>query len=1112
MQLAVIVATKNRRNLLKNRSLLSIQNQTITPDFLLVSDDSDAPKIKKNQAVVNQLQIKKCQILYLKNNRTPGASGCWNSAIDVLLTKIDFPEHVFVAFLDDDDEWQPNYLETCVNTVHKYNLDMVACGINRFEDNSDISHQNLAPEVLSVSPFLVGNPGIQGSNLFLRLTTFLQAGCFDESLSSSTDRDLCIRLAELDTIRYRTIHQFLVHHYAETNRVRLSTSGSNAKISGLTAFWKKYQGRMTEQQKSAFSQRAKELFNWQIPKTEASPSNTLNANTAIVLAICSAVNVRLLENLVGIFQYFRNYDLVSLDVVFHVQDDPIHQKASKTLRDLGVGCFPVQAQLCLKEYSIQVANLRPGSEIYYIENLCEVDFEFFHDTKSYLSSCMFPALPKRKFGQDNLQSIKEHIHQERLVSAKHRITQNFLVKKLKLLGSGSEAIVFTDGCTVYKSIDYWNTRTPDAQFKFLRDNGRQWKNIQGLYPLHSVIRDGTWVIITYPFEESVEYQGSNENLLIGLINGCTQAGVVCNNIHPKNLIVTATEVKLIDYGSDIRPWNELGFEHMVRRAYLSCWYADKENLNDLMRQSLTNHNLPELKGFEQFRAKLDYPIDKSTFSNTCLEKAPDHLPFEFIIGVISADPFVLIPLLNSLRVLNEHPSIKSLSVMVLCNGRDPSEFEVLIEPKIESWISINFISEKRQQEDASSGYFGANIKNRSKGQVGIAFARTMLQRYLGVQLANSSGSIGWILDDDMRLDRRACKYIGWLPAFREQGVDVVLGAYEGSSPNPPLNGLRVQLMDLAHNLTWLYKLPEHMILPNRSHENNVIRERFSDYYYDLSRKHTAHLESPLWLEPSYPFETVREARARLITGALGILNGIPLTRTIIAPKCRNPVMEAKDSVNRGGCTFILNYKAILCTPNLIPTLNGKEARRSDMIWAIINRFYRRMTIKSVAFPIYHVGRSSACQTLNKDKVNGEIVGSALYAGLTDFLNENPEHRLSFTTIEKEQIYQKSMEYMAKRIFSLKQSLYRINGLAKVLANSCFSNELIPLTSCIETEFSITAFDDIKATIEEFSQHYVFHFLKQITKYTEAYSDVIKHNNLAELVDDEEQDKINEITI
>src|SRR5690606_24087599 len=106
---------------------------------------------------------------------------------------------------------------------------------------------------------------------------------------------------------------------------------------------------------------------------------------------------------------------------------------------------------------------------------------------------------------------------------------------------------------------------------------------------------------------------------------------------------------------------------------------------------------------------------------------------------------------------------------------------------------IGIVSESRQKIDAERGVFGRTLNPRPAGQVSIAQARTMLQRYLGELMKKDSDSIGWILDDDMRVDERAEQYLPWLPSFREQRVDVLLGAYEGSSPNPPLNGLRVHL-------------------------------------------------------------------------------------------------------------------------------------------------------------------------------------------------------------------------------------------------------------------------------------------------------------------------------
>lgn len=329
----------------------------------------------------------------------------------------------------------------------------------------------------------------------------------------------------------------------------------------------------------------------------------------------------------------------------------------------------------------------------------------------------------------------------------------------------------------------------------------------------------------------------------------------------------------------------------------------------------------------------------------------------------------------------------------------------------------------------------------------------MLQRYLGTVMAAEPGSIGWLLDDDMRLDDRARAYLAWLPALRCDGADVVIGAYEGSSPNPPLNGLRVHLVDLLHNLHWLRNQPANSILPDRSPENSALRSRFPDYYYDLSRKHTAHLEMPHWLEPCFSGETVREARSRLLADAAGILGGAPITRPLVATTPTNPLAAAKDSVNRGGTTFILNHLALATTPNMTSTVRGQEARRSDMFWAIVNRHHRGMTIKSVGFPILHVGRGNAAQSLGVEKVQAEVIGSTLYAGVTDFLRSRPLHGLDFSNHELDEICKLADDHLALRWRMLEQSIHRIIGLRDSLRHAVRGDELQGLLHQLDDWFT-----------------------------------------------------------
>ena len=240
--IAVVIATHNRPLLLSNRSLASVSKQTRPPDFVVVVDDSDQKTKRINEETVADFRANGTKTVYLENYRTPGASGAWNTALSELQH---IGPDVFVAILDDDDSWEPDYLKLCEHAALKTDLDMVVAGIIRHE-TADVylEHQSI-PGRLDADRLLIRNPHIQGSNLFVRLRKLLEAGGFDESLVSTTDRDICIRLADLGTIRFGTIDSHLVHHYADFNRMRLSTPGSEAKYEGLRNFFVKYRGRMS---------------------------------------------------------------------------------------------------------------------------------------------------------------------------------------------------------------------------------------------------------------------------------------------------------------------------------------------------------------------------------------------------------------------------------------------------------------------------------------------------------------------------------------------------------------------------------------------------------------------------------------------------------------------------------------------------------------------------------------------------------------------------------------------------------------------------------------------------------------------------------------------------
>ncbi|NKC15516.1 MAG: glycosyltransferase [Gammaproteobacteria bacterium] len=1124
---AVVIATCDRLQMLAQRSLPSVVAQTRPPERLLVVDDS-APEVRPNNAkLVGSQVLPGCEISYLENERTKGASGAWNTALDFLVGRVEDPSEVFVAILDDDDAWSPGYLERCYAAVCDGPLDMVAADLRRFESVGGQPVLSEGPAQLRAEDFLTGNHGIQGPNLFVRLSVLLAAGGFDEALRSTTDRDLCIRIADLGSVRYGRLPVALCDHFADPNRPRLGTRGSQAKIDGLAAFWRKYAGRMTPNQRAAFSDRAQTLFDWR-PARDAAVAlmRTDVPKKALVLGlVADSARPGDLLQAVRELAGWQDKTLVGPDVVLIEQGrrseaPALLEQATVMLRDSGAGCFRVSLEqqdedakrglfrytaskldqsVCerrretLRAYCGRVAASRTGAEVWIAQGArgAAPRGRRAADVLRWLRARREDAVKPitNNVAATAVAALDRWLQCERVATAGHRLRRRFSLERVRLLGCGSEAIVFTDERTVYKCIDYWKTRMPQSQLEFLRGQIGRWADKPGLYALREVLEDGPWVVLTYDYEASSPYQGGHEAGLIRLLDACSSVGIVCNNVHPKNLVVAPSGVKLIDYGSDIRPWTPLGFEHMARRAFLACKHAAHPHLQSLMRRVLSDPRLPEMAGYASFRKQLDGAAGRhlnARAASMAIAKAPPRQPLRLYVGVISSDPAMLKPLLHGLASLRGG-DISELAALVLDNGSPTAALDAVVLGARKAGLLVAVVDQAQQRLDAVTGSFGSALRNRPRGQVGIARARTMLQRYLGALLAADPSAFGWVLDDDMRVDARARAYLPWLPVFREQGTDVLIGAYEGSSPNPPLNGLRVHLVDLLHNLHWLRSLPDDAVLPDRTAENAALRARYPDYYYDLSRKHTGHLEMPHWLEPAVPCETVREAYSRLLNGAVGLLNGAPLTRPIIATPPSDPLASAKNSVNRGGCTFILNHRSLSQTPNTITCVRGREARRSDMVWAIFNHHYRRMSIQAVGFPIHHVGRVNATPSLNVEKVQGEIVGSTLYAGLTEFLHTRPHHELDFSPAESDEVCRLADLHLDRRWRMLEQSFYRIAGLRESIRRLASLGELRDLVRYLDEWFTPQSFDRIRSGVGSHASGAVRDFLVSLRAVADDYA-------------------------
>ena len=252
--IAVLIATYNRPRLLQRRSLPSVACQkTISPSTVVLVDDSDTSFRETNQRIFSSLIPSGWNPVYLKNSRSKGNAGAWNTGLE-WIGKQD--SNAWVAILDDDDAWTPQHLHICGNAIEK-NTDGIVSRLLTIVDGQWSPAK--VTNNFSVSDFLRGNPGWEGSNTFLRYSALQNVRFFDEKLSCTHDRDLAVRLLSTPWFHLKILSQSSAKHYIESDRVTL-TNSPKKKI-GMVQFWRKHSWRMSEADKTAFRQRAKGLFN-----------------------------------------------------------------------------------------------------------------------------------------------------------------------------------------------------------------------------------------------------------------------------------------------------------------------------------------------------------------------------------------------------------------------------------------------------------------------------------------------------------------------------------------------------------------------------------------------------------------------------------------------------------------------------------------------------------------------------------------------------------------------------------------------------------------------------------------------------------------------------------
>lgn len=256
-ELIVLVATVSGREHFLSRALHSIANQTMSADSVVIVGDGTQvdPSVTQRHFQISSFSSVNC----LVNQHDTGVANTWNTGILFIAER--WPD-CYLAILDDDDEWDANHLAHCLETACLSQWpDVVISGLRMYRDGVELPREPM--QAACIQDFLAGNPGWQGSNTFIKLTTLLRAGSFTPDLQSCNDRDLAIRVLSLDDVHVAFTGCHTASWHLDSNRTSLSSKGSQTKLDGLAHFYCLHSHRMTASIRQQFFARAVALFGWQ---------------------------------------------------------------------------------------------------------------------------------------------------------------------------------------------------------------------------------------------------------------------------------------------------------------------------------------------------------------------------------------------------------------------------------------------------------------------------------------------------------------------------------------------------------------------------------------------------------------------------------------------------------------------------------------------------------------------------------------------------------------------------------------------------------------------------------------------------------------------------------
>jgi len=238
---SVVIPTYKRPLALKN-AINSVFMQSYKNLEIVVVDDNNSsdPLHHETKRVVSCYSSVR-KIIYLKQEVQQGANAARNAGILA-------SNGEYIAFLDDDDVWFKEKLESQVVVLKKdTHMAFVYCNMMIIYNGGKEVISNFNIDSCSFESLIERGEGVSTSSLMIRKSVLLEAGGFDETLESYQDYDLLLRLSK--TYSHALIKSPLLEYKVGLDGISMNY---NSKFFGKERVLRKYKEDYIELDKASY--------------------------------------------------------------------------------------------------------------------------------------------------------------------------------------------------------------------------------------------------------------------------------------------------------------------------------------------------------------------------------------------------------------------------------------------------------------------------------------------------------------------------------------------------------------------------------------------------------------------------------------------------------------------------------------------------------------------------------------------------------------------------------------------------------------------------------------------------------------------------------------------